>query len=173
MSTNDPDFNALVNTMGSNSFIRPMNVAGGFGGVYIVRIEGDTSEIEAKINAINTALSDGTAKVETRKADITLYFHVASNLLSELVGAQSQSLGLMAAQATLSVGLSSVAVVRMIKEAIEAFTSTPPMIAKGIFLMALAGSMGINVVRGQVLRFQTAVAQQEAEALRNEIARYS
>jgi hypothetical protein len=151
----------------------PMNVQGGWGGVYIVRIHGDTSEIEAKINALNTMGDAAMAKVDAHKSDLTLFFHVASNLLSELVGHQQKSLGLMAAQATLSVGLSSIAVARMTKEAIEAFTATPPLIAKGIFLLLLAGSMGFNVVRGQVLRFQSTIAQQSSEALRNEVERYT
>jgi len=143
---------------------------GGFGAL-LVPIGADTTIIDEMLQKYNSDIDKKMEKMDVFKSDITLYFHVASGLLSELLGGQEKSLGLMVAQSAISVGLSSVAVYRIIKEIAEA--SLGQQWIKVGFLTVLAGLMGWNIVQGQVIKFQAIAKKGQAEALRSQVERYT
>ena len=131
----------------------------------------DTTQIDALIANYNSDIDKKMSKMDMFKSDITLYFHVASGILSELLGAQEKSLGLTVAQSAISVSLSSVAVFRLIREGAEAVLTQ--QYVKAGFLFILAGMMGWNVVQAQIVKYQALAQKGEADAIRMEIERYS
>lgn len=128
----------------------------------------DLTDVNAAFDAAKKKHDKRVEAFGTFKENFAFYMYSAAGLTTSLLNFLSERIGehasLLAIEATISTALSTAAVVRIQKEALEAFSLK--QIAKGLFLQGLAISMGVNTMKSQFAKIQAFRLRQKAKRMR-------
>ena len=93
-----------------------------------------------------------------------LYFHTASTITSQILSRLTQTANVMIAESALSITLTGISIGRIQKEAVEAFLKHQYI--RSASLQALAFSMGLQLIQGQIAKQRAFQLKQYADGIK-------